>query len=162
MARQIPAELEQAIQADLRANWGTVGLRQIGRRHGVADSTVLRVARAAGIEKASPGPEYSDTKKAVQDRRQRLTAQRQALAEDLLRIARDTALELAKGSVVTGVSFGEVVSGDAHRLTARDRQALLTSLGIALDKHRMLENFDTTEGAGEIANFLRALSGGGS
>lgn len=162
MARQISAELEQAIQADLRANWGDVGIRQIARRHGVAEATVQRVARSAGITKAPVESAYTDPKNALEDRRQRMAKQRQALAEDLLRIARDTALELAKGSVITGVAFGEVVSGDAHRLTARDRQALLTSLGIALDKHRMLENFDTTEGAGEIANFLRALAGGGA
>lgn len=162
MAPPISDERRAAIEQDLRARWGDVGLRTIAKAHGVGDATVSGIAKRAGITRRVEPPEHSDPKNAVETRRARLARERQAISEDLLRIARETALELAKGSVITGVSFGEVVSGDAHRITARDRQALLTSLGIALDKHRMLENFDTAEGAGEIANFLRALAGGGS
>lgn len=68
--------------------------------------------------------------------------------------------ELEQGSVVTGIAFGEIVSGTAKRLTARDRRELLTAAAIGTDKAKMLDQYEQGEtDASDVARVLRALTG---
>lgn len=68
-------------------------------------------------------------------------------------------IESGQGSVVSGISFGEVVAQRLPYLVARDKQSLMTALGIAMDKHRMLDQYDSADDGSEMGRFLRALTG---
>lgn len=88
-----------------------------------------------------------------------MRALRARLRERLLEVAEQSLDEMEKGSVVAGISFGSVVSGRATGLTARDRQSLLISCGIAIDKHRTLVDMDSDNDNTDLAKFLKALGG---
>lgn len=155
--RTITDETRRAVEDDLRARWGPVGLRVIAAAHGISEHSTRRIAAAAGI--TAEGARAA-TKSAAQSHRERNAKLREELSERLLREAQRALDDIDAGSVVTGVSFGTVVSGRAGATSARDRQALLTAAGIALDKHRMLDTYDQDRDTTEIGKFLRALAGG--
>lgn len=86
-------------------------------------------------------------------------ARRRVIADRLLDFAESCLDEIDNGSVIAGVSFGEIVSGRAGGTTARDRQALATAAAIALDKNRMLTQTSSDNDASDVRKFLSWISG---
>jgi hypothetical protein len=153
----ISQETREAIARDLREKWGPGhSIRVIATEHGVSDATVRRVQRAAGI---SVERSQIRTKTARESLKESNALRRERLSERLLDEAEKALEDIANGSVITGISWGEIVSGRAKATSARDRRELITAAAIALDKHRMLDTYDQDRDTTEVGKFLRALAG---
>ncbi len=156
MARPTSPDKRAAIEQDLRARWGTVGNRTFAKDHGVSDATIRKFAAEIGL--TSDGAR-EQTQKATEVKRATFAQQRAEIAQRMLDEARAALDEIGRGSVIAGISFGEVVCRQVDKTTARDRQSLLIAAGIALDKHRMLDQYDADADTTDVAKFLQALGG---
>lgn len=155
--RVISEETRQAVAADLRERWGPeFGLRGIADAHSVSLTFVRTVAREHGITAAHA---RTQTENASEQLKATFPARRAALAARLLVEAERALEDIDNGSVVVGISFGAVVSGRSAHTTARDRRELLTAAAIAFDKHKMLDQYDSTDDKTEVGKFLKALRG---
>jgi nucleotidyltransferase/DNA polymerase involved in DNA repair len=154
----ISQETREAVETDLRTRWGLVGLRVIADAHGISESSVRNIARRAGI--GSEGAR-AQSKNATEQLKADNARRREALSARLLNAAERFLddVDANRGTIVTGISFGEVVARDIGMLTPRDAQALMTAAGIAFDKHRMLDTYDQDRDTTEVGKFLRALAG---
>lgn len=156
MARPISSEVREQIERDLRARWGTLGIRTFAKDHDVSATTIRKIAGEIGL---TAGVAHERVQKAASMQRATNAQRRAQLAERLLDEAQAALDAIGEGSTIGGFSFGEFVEGRTKRITARDRQALLVSAGIALDKHRMLDQYDADSDTADVAKFLNALGG---
>jgi hypothetical protein len=158
----ISQQTRENVERDLRERWGDdFSIRDIAAAHGIGDASVRRIAAAAGL--TAEATARAKTKSATETLKERNARNREALSADLLELSRELIAEIRTGgSVVSGISFGEVVASRIPMLNARDKQSLLVGLGIALDKHRMLDTYDQDRDTTEVGKFLRALAGEGS
>ena len=129
--------------------------RDIADRHGISTRSVSNICAAAGLTSAVS---QAQTKIAVDELRLTNAQRRAQLAKRLLDAANDALDEIDKGSVVTGIAFGEVVSRRVSNLTARDRQALMTAAAIGIDKHRALDLHDSASDNADVAKWLEWMS----
>ncbi len=156
MARPISPEVREAIARDLRARWGTTSMRSFARDHGVSDATIRNIASENGLTSDAA---REQVEKAASARRATFAQQRAELAQMMLDQAREAIAEIGRGSFVTGVAGGDIICRRVSHTSARDRQALLVAAGIALDKHRMLDQYDADTDTADVAKFLNALGG---
>ncbi len=156
MARPISEETRAAVERDLRARWGSIGVRTFAADNGVSATTIRKIAGEIGL--TSDGARVQ-VEKATERKRATFAQQRAEIAQMMLDAAREALAEIGRGSVVTGISFGEVVCRRVPYTTARDRQALHVAAGIALDKHRMLDQYDSDTDTTDVVKFLNALGG---
>jgi hypothetical protein len=156
VARPTSPEKRAEIERDLRARWGKASNRTFAAQHGVSDATIRKIAGQIGL--TSDGAR-EQTQKATERKRATFAQQRAEIAQMMLDAAREALAEIGRGSVVTGISFGEVVCRRVPHTTARDRQALHVAAGIALDKHRMLDQYDSDTDTTDVVKFLNALGG---
>jgi hypothetical protein len=145
-----------AIVRDLRGRVeGSPSFREIAAQHGVSLTFVRNVAN----KELGPGVALATAQAQTKDARASFDAvrsdRRRRIAERLLDFAENCLDELDAGSVIAGISFGDVVSGRARGVTARDRQALATAAAIALDKERMLSETSSDNDSSDVRQFLR-------
>jgi hypothetical protein len=158
VARPISRETQAAVIESLRGRVdGSPSIREIAARHGVSYTYVRVQAKENGIEVAATA--LTQVKSATMLRKATFAQQRAEIAQMMLDEARAALAEIRAGSVVTGISFGEVVCRRVAHTTARDRQSLLVAAGIALDKHRMLDQYDSDADTTDVVKFLNALGG---
>lgn len=136
---------------------GRPSLREIAAAHGVSLTYVRMRGKDNGIEVAADA--RAQVKNATAVNRATNAQRRARLAERLLDEAEAALDEIRAGSVVTGISFGEVVCRQVDKTTARDRRELITSAAILLDKHRMLDQYDADADVTDVTKFLQALGG---
>lgn len=157
MATRVPDNVKAAIADDLRATAGTTdgAIRRVADRHGVSTDTVRRVAAAAGVALTR-----EITKKATEASLSDLAARRAKLAGELLAYAEETmerARQLRDGTYVAPVGIPDYALDWMPSVA----QSLVT-VGIALDKHKMLDQYDSeARGAAAVDLFLRAVAGEG-
>ncbi len=155
----ISQETREAVERDLRDHWGVdQSLVQIAAGNGVSITSVRNIARRAGI---TSGDAQTRTKSAREQLKEQNAMRRERLSAELLDVAEGLISDLRarRGTVVSGLSFGEPVARRYDLLAPRDAQALATAAGIALDKHRMLDTYDQDRDTTEVGKFLRALAG---
>lgn len=153
----ITPEQRSALEADILKRWGTASTRQIAADHGLSATTVRNVAAQIGM---TSGDARTRTENATAQRKAEFEQLREELKIRFARAAIGAIDELEKGSVVAGIAFGQVVSGTAGRLSARDRRELLTAAAIGADKAKMLDQYEQGEtDASDVAKVLRALTG---
>lgn len=156
MAR-ISDEVKAAVVADLRKTIGTEdgSVRKVAVRHGVGMTTVRDLATKHGLSFA-PGPE---THARLQNARATNAQRREALSARML--ARAEKLEASLDEQVYTYSFGgkDGLFSDAWatRPSPSDAKHIMTAAGIALDKHKVLEQFDSAGAAGQQADLLLKL-----
>jgi transposase-like protein len=159
---RISDDVRAAVVADLRRTHGTPegSYRLVAERHGVSNATVRRIGAAAGVSGGSESRAKTEnaTAVAIQTNAQR----REALAARLLDVAEQAIRDL-ENPVYTyafGGKDGLFNEAVAKRPNPADRRQLLTTAGIALDKHAVLERFDSAGAAGQQADLLlRLLTG---
>lgn len=157
----ISQQTRENVERDLRERWGRdLSIRDIAAAHGIGDASVRRIAAAAGL--TAEATARAKTKSATETLKEANARRRELLSSRLLDEAQAALDDIGAGSVVTGISWGEIVSGRAGSTSARDRRELLTAAAIALDKHRMLDTYDQDRDTTEVGKFLRALAGEGS
>lgn len=137
MPKPLDAAVRAAILTDIRA--GTLSARAIAKKHGVAASTVSKLAADHGVVDAF---ERAQTKKAT-DARQ---------ADDKARVAviQSRLLDLTEAALVQ-------VFAELHDLRA-DKAAVV--LGIAVDKFRALQAGADTRGLSDVDAWLAHMTGG--
>lgn len=152
MPAPLAAEVRAAILTDITA--GTLSARAIAKKHGVASSTVSKLAADNGVANAF---ERAQTQKATRAQEHDSRARRAALAAALL----DDAARLRERAwqpyvVVVGTAQG------AERVTLElpplgDVRSAYTAVGIVIDKHLALDRHDSTGQAG--ADDVRSMLG---
>ncbi|WP_067184573.1 hypothetical protein [Microtetraspora niveoalba] len=142
MPRPLDPTVRAAILNDIRA--GQKSARQIGRDHGVATSTVSRLAKTTG---EGDGWQRSQTEKATRAKQADNRSRRAHLAS----LALDDADAMRRRALTSEAG--------------RDARDFATAYGIFIDKHATLERFDHDGGAdhaksmiGELADALRTVA----
>lgn len=154
MPPRIPDDKRAAILTDIKA--GQLGARQIAIQHGVAASTVTRLAAQAGIDGAFERSQTENaTRATVADSRSR----RAQLASDLLDDA-----EKLRARAWKPYSYYERGMGGAELVTLelpplKEVKEAYVSLGVAVDKHVALERHDATD-PGTMGSLLGTLLDG--
>jgi hypothetical protein len=148
---RLPDDKRSAILADIKA--GDKGRNQIARDHGVALSTVTKIAKDSGATDAFDRTQMENvTRAVVADNRSR----RAKLASDLL----DDAARLRERawsaySYYERGQFGpELVTLDKPPL--KEVKEAYVSLAVAVDKHVVLERHDATD-PGVMGSLLGTL-----
>lgn len=154
MPPRLPDAKRAAILNDITA--GKLGNREIARKHGVAPATVTKIAKGAGRADAFERSQVENaTRAVVADNRSR----RAKLASDLLDDAeRFRARAWAPYSYYErGQAGPELVTLDKPPL--KEAKEAYVAIGIALDKHVVLEKLDsgTSDAA---ASLLDAVANG--
>jgi hypothetical protein len=151
---RIPDDKRAAILTDVRT--GTKGRNQIARDHGVALSTVSKIAKDAGVIDAFDRTQMENvTRAVVADNRSR----RAQLASDLLHDAEMLRQRAWKPySYYERAQFGpELVTLDLPPL--KEVKEAYVSLGVAVDKHVVLDRHDATD-PGAMGSLLGTLLAG--
>lgn len=163
MPKPLDPAKRAAILTDIRA--GTLSARAIAKAHGVAPSTVSKLAADNGVVDAF---ERAHTEKATRAREADSRAERAALKADLLADARRLRERAWRPyTVAMGTPMGvQKVTLDLPPLG--DVRSAYTAIGIVIDKHLALDRHDNAGGAGvddavsmltNLAAGIRALAG---
>lgn len=159
MAKPVTDHEREAILVDVNA--GKLSRNAIARKHRRSVGTITNIVRDAGL--AETAFDRSVTENATRARAVDNASRRERLVSDLLD---DVALfrgmfrqEWRKTVVVPGV--GEVgVEADSVEI-ATGLQRLMTSVGIAVDKHVALEKYDAgDQGADDAKSMLLGVADG--
>ncbi|WP_018219128.1 hypothetical protein [Salinispora vitiensis] len=142
MPAPLPDEVRAAILADIHTN--TLSRNKIAAKHGVATSTVTKIAREA------VGDTAFDRSHAEKGARARAFDAKAARATLIAQLYDDAQRFRARAwdpytQVVSGPTGPELVTTKLPPL--RDQQAAYTSLAITVDKALTLEKHDSDEGA---------------
>jgi hypothetical protein len=158
---RLTSEQKAAVLADLRATSGTPegSYRKVAKRHGITEASIRRIVVASDHD--VPAEARARTQNAIERRALSNADRRKELAERLLAEAQAALDDMQNGSIVHASSFGEITFKQAPRVLPRDRQALMTTAAIALDKHRMLDQYDSAAaGAAAVDLWLQGMVGG--
>lgn len=145
--RRVPDAVRQAIVADARATVGTPdgSVRRIAARHGVSDATVRRACR--NIEDIAFGtPQARDRlKNAIETRQLTMADRRARLAERFVEVAERALDDMV--SPATVFNFGGKDNTFEARVLPRpptaDQRNLAIIAATAVDKHKVLDNYDS-------------------
>lgn len=160
--QRIDPAVRTAIETELQAGSGR-SRAAIAREHGVSTRTVQRFADQLGLR--DPW-NTADTRKATEAATDRRRALRSQLADQLLTedipLLRAQLREPMRKTVVLpgpdGASTERVDEDDA--VVARARQALMTSVGIAVDKTIAIDKHDVQDDADQAGEVLGKLFDG--
>ncbi len=123
------ADRQRALQ-----DYDTLGPAECARRAGVPASTLRSWASRVGLAAAAS----QRVAAAVERRTLDLEERRQLLAADLLTAAEEALQALHQPVAVYRVGAEGIVAGEAPRPSPRDRQALVTTAAICVDKCQLL------------------------
>lgn len=146
--RRVPDAVRQAILADARATIGTPdgAVRRIAARHGVSDASVRRFIAAEPDIPQLGTPEIRDRmKNAIATRVLTMADRRARLSERWVEVA-ERALDDME-SPATVFNFGGKDNTFEARVLPRpptaDRRNLAIIAATAVDKHKVLDNYDS-------------------
>lgn len=145
--RRISDAARQAIVADARATAGTPDgtIRRIAARHGVSDATVRRACREAGDVKFGDAATRDQLKNALETRLLTLADRRARLAERFVEVAERALDDMV--SPATVFNFGGKDNTFEARVLPRpptaDQRNLAIIAATAVDKHKVLDNYDS-------------------
>jgi hypothetical protein len=150
----LPPQKREAILADIRA--GEKSLTQIASDHQVGKATVSTMAKKAGITNAF---DRSQTERATQAHAADARARRAKLALELLddvdklRQRAWSSYEVVMDSRAAGPQH---VTLDLPPLP--EVRAAYAAIGVAIDKHTRLDQYDTSDSAADAKSFLGDLA----
>lgn len=157
MPRPLADDIRAAILTDIRA--GTLSARAIAKKHGVAASTISKLAKDAGVVDAF---ERVQTEKATRAREADSRSERAALKADLLADARRLRERAWQPyTVAMGTPMGvQKITLDLPPLS--DVRSAYTAIGIVVDKHLALDRHDNAGGQGvdDAVSMLTNLAAG--
>lgn len=150
----LPPGKKDAILADVRA--GGKSARQIAKDHGVGVSTVSGLAKKAGLTNAF---DRSKTEAATHAHAIDCRARREALKQQLIEDAEKLRARAWENYevVVDNRQLGpQTMTLDLP--PAQDVRAFYAAVGLAIDKHCRLEQYDATDSAADAKSFLGDLA----
>lgn len=154
MPPRIPDDKRSAILADIKA--GTKGRNQIARDHEVSVSTVTKIAKDSGTANVFDRSKTENaTRAVVADNRSRRAQLAAALLDDAEQFRKRA---WSSYSYYERGQYGpELVTLDRPPL--KEAKEAYVSIGIALDKHVVLERHDATD-PGTMGSLLGTLLDG--
>ena len=165
MARpRLADDVRQAIIADLRATVGTPEgtYRRIAKRHEVSISTVAKVAKEAELDDANAVHERlrTATRAKIADG----AARRAEICAKLLAVADEAVEDMSRPALV--YSFGGKNNTYAERMISqpdfRGRRDLAQVVKVALDTHKMLDQYDSDSTQTSVVDaWLKTMIEGG-
>jgi transposase len=154
LGKPLGPEKREAVLADIKA--GGKSLNQIAKEHDVAKATVSKYAKEAGLTDAF---DRSRTEQATRAHAIDCRARREALKEQLIADAerlRARAWEEYEVVVDNRQLGPQTMTLDLP--PAQDVRAFYAAVGLAIDKHCRLEQYDTTDSAADAKSFLGDLA----
>ncbi|HEY9367554.1 hypothetical protein [Streptomyces sp.] len=156
MPAPIPEDKRAAILDDIQGD-DEQSCRGIGRKHGVSDATVRKIAKDAGIVNAFS---RAQTENATRARVADMKSDRTKLAKELLGDA-----ERLRDRAWSEYAYFERTKDRPERVILdlpplSEVRHAYTSIGIAIDKHVVLERHDADAGAEGARSVLGALAAG--
>lgn len=157
MPRPIEPEKREAILADIRG--GQLGRNEIARKHGVAGSTVGKVASDEGLLDAF---DRAETENATRAKRADLAKERAEVSALLLRRAKEALLQFDQPHVVFNIGGKDNVYTEhlMDRPPTGDMRNLAIVAGVAIQRHIELDRHDSDDGASDAASLVKALAAG--
>jgi hypothetical protein len=154
-------EKRDEICEDLRRTHGIPqgSLRNVAERHGVGMTTVRKLRNELGLTEEDA---RARTKNATEARRADMAEQRARLTQRLLRVAERALDDMENEAII--YNFGGKENTYNQRKVDRpptvDQRNLATIAAIALDKHRMLDTYDTLNStASAVDDWLQGVIG---
>jgi transposase-like protein len=152
----LPPEKRAAVLDDIKA--GGKSLHSIAKEHGIAKSTVHRIGTEAGLTDAW---DRSQTEAATRAHAIDSKVRREALKDQLIEDAERIRARAWKPYevVVDNKQLGpQTMTLDLP--PAQDVRAFYAAVGIAIDKHCRLEQYDAVGNDGDAKSMLGALAEG--
>lgn len=156
MPPRIPDDKRAAILADIQS--GALGARRIADKHGVAPSTITKIAKESGVQDAF---ERSQTKNATEAAALDNKALRVRTARRFLDKANELLDQMDQPHLVFNFG-GKDNTYEEHTLQkppTGDLKNLMVSAATAIDKHLVLERHDASD-PGAAASLLGTLLAG--
>jgi hypothetical protein len=158
VARITEREREQ-LAAVIRENWGTKSLRDLASFCGISATTVRKIAGEIGLGAAEA---RTRTQNAIEAKQLSNAERRARLAERMLEVAEQALADMTSPHEVYnfGGKDNTFNSRTVSQPSAADRRNLIIIAGTALDKHKMLDQYDTAgRAAAQVDAFLQHLTG---
>jgi transposase-like protein len=151
---RIPDDKRAAILADIRA--GELSARAIGRKHGVAQSSVSLIAQQ---NRENDAFDRTKTERATRAKQADNRSRRAQLAADLLSDAERLRKQLWEPTTIGafGGRDGEWHTAEVEEPPFADKRAILTSVQTAVRAHTELEKVDATGSADGAKSMLGNL-----
>jgi hypothetical protein len=162
VARRLTNEQREAVIADLRATAGTPegAYRRVAARQNVSNGIVAKIAQECGINVCTRSRERTEiaTRAKVVDN----AARRTEIAAKLLGVAGEAIDDMSQQALV--YSFGGRDNTYAERMLSRPdfrgRRDLAQVAKIALDAHKMLDQYDSDAAqAAAVDAWLKSMIG---
>jgi hypothetical protein len=147
VAQRLSEQQKDAIRDDLRHTFGTTdgSVLKVAGRHDVSATSVRVLARELGLVSSES---RARTKNATEAQTADLAARRARISERLVEAAERALDDMNAPAVI--YNFGGKDNTYAEKPVARppvaDQRQLATIAAIALDKHRMLDQYDAQQG----------------
>jgi hypothetical protein len=159
---RISEDVKAAVLADLRKTTGTPegSCRKVAERHGIGMTVVREIAKAASLSFGVDAHAARARTKSACEVNEFTNAQlREQLSARLLREAKALLDWLNEPVHVYGFGgqYHSFAEADASSPSPSDKRQLITAAAIALDKHVVLERFDSAGAAGQQADLLLKL-----
>jgi hypothetical protein len=159
----ISEDVKAAVLADLRATIGTPegSHRKVAERRGVSATTVKRLASAHGLTAEEA---RTKSKNAAEVQRATNAQRREALASRMLDAAEAALNDMRAPATIFnfGGKDNTYNEREVQRPPTGDQRNLMIIAATAIDKHKVLEQFDSAGAAGQQADLLlRLLTGQG-
>jgi transposase-like protein len=166
--RTISDAVRQAVVADARRTVGTAdgSVRQVAARHGISEASVRRIVAAAEDAPQFGAPETrAKMQNAIEATRLSLAERRQRLAERFVHAA-EKALADMESQTWKVFNFGGKDNTFEMRVIdcvpTQDQRNLMIIAGTAIDKHKMLDQYDSDQReADAVTAWIRNMTGRG-
>jgi len=164
-ARRLTAEERQIVIDEIRRTFGTAefSTRKVGKVCGVSEGTVRNIAKSIGMPSCAPDEASREgVKNAIEQAKLNSAARRTSLASRLLDVAERALDDMGRSALV--FNFGGKNNTYAERViekpTFADQRNLMIIAATAIDKHRILDQYDAVAArASAFDQWLETMAG---
>lgn len=155
MARLSDQEKE-ALLADIKATYGTSegSVRKLAARHGTSDATVRRLAAEHSVQAGAGIAARDRTKNATEAKMADMAARRAEISQRMIDVAQQALDDMQSPAMI--YNFGGKDNTYNEREVPRpptgDQRNLMIIAATALDKHRMLDQYDSQQGFAAVVD----------
>jgi len=146
MARSIDATKRREVLEYIRQTFGTpeFSTRKVAKRFGISEYSVRQIGREGGMSSLASVATRELVKNAIEQQRSNDAERRTALASRMLDVAENALDDMSNPCVVYNFG-GKENSYNEHELSKpgfADQRNLMIIAATAIDKHRVLDQYD--------------------
>lgn len=158
-AKRIPDDVREAVADEMRKrHGGKPTAEEIATQFGISKRSVQKIANEYGVTSEEARAATQNATDALRKTNAQLRAE---ISAELLDVAREALRDMRRQAVI--YNFGGKDNTYNERTVERpptgDRRNLATIAAIALDKHKMLDAYDSASDNTDVAAWLEWMSG---